>query len=72
MWNKVERKNVVEYFNEERGERRLFLKLESGHLNWDKKKGKVTILNRTKGVLSSYFYLILLFKMALKVIDMFQ
>ena len=32
-WNKVEKKNVVEYFDEKRGETRLFSKLESCHLN---------------------------------------
>ena len=37
-WNKVQIKNVVEYFNEDRGERKLFPKLESGHLNWNKQK----------------------------------
>ena len=39
-WNKVERKKVVEYFNEEREEMGLFPKLESGHLDWDKQKMK--------------------------------
>ena len=32
-WNKVERKKLVEYFNEERGERMLFSKLENDHFH---------------------------------------
>ena len=34
--NKVERKKVVEYFNKEKGNEKLFPKLKSGHLDWDK------------------------------------
>ena len=50
-WNRVERKKVVEYYNEEREERWLFPKLESGHLDLDKqKKWKVVILNGTDEV----------------------
>ena len=41
---------MVEYFNKEKGERRLFPKLESDYLDWANKNGKVAILN-TRGVL---------------------